>query len=601
MGALGRGGTFEFEGFRLDRDAGALFRRREDGTFVPIVLGSRALDVLDVLVGHAGDLVTRDQFMTAVWPATVVEDSNLNMQIAAVRQALDEGRPDGSCIQTVPGRGYRLAVPVTRVEPPTAVISGNGARGPIVEKPEPQGPTPPSQSGNTPPMAPPRELKWLWCGGLALAAGAFCLMAAVVAASNWHLPQPRDTRPAPRLSIVVLPFSNLGDDRDGQNLANGLTEDLTTDLSAAPDFLVTSRHTAFTYGTKLVDTKQIGRELRVRYVLDGNVQRSRDRLRVNAQLIDADTDTHLWAERFDRDTADLPSLQNEIAKRIVVALNAAMLNAEASRPTDHPDALGYVLQARAIWWKPRTRDNYAQAVRLLDHALALDPSSIEAQGQLGQALVSRTLDQMTLSPAADIGRAKSLLAHVLAATPWDREGHFGKAQLGRLEGRCDEAIPEYEMVIALGRNMVPAYRNLGTCKLLTGSIEETISLEEHAIQISPRDPLIGFMYWRIGTAYLLLSHVDDAIMWFEKKPPVGDARYTGSSLIHAWLASAYALKGKVDRATSELAEARRLGDNDSYSSIARLRASEYWGVPKVRALFETTYFAALRKAGMPEE
>src|SRR5215471_20854446 len=130
MGALGRGGTFQFEGFRLDRNAGILFWRREDGAFVPMAVGSRALDVLGALVEQAGDLVSRDEFMAAVWPATVVEDTNLNMQIAALRRVLDDGRADGSCIQTIPGRGYRLAVPVTPVDAsalPMGRPSGNGA------------------------------------------------------------------------------------------------------------------------------------------------------------------------------------------------------------------------------------------------------------------------------------------------------------------------------------------------------------------------------------------------------------------------------------------------------------------------------------------
>ena len=128
MSALGRGGIFQFEGFRLDRNAGALFRRRDDATFVPIVLGLRAFDVLDVLVGRAGELVSRDEFMAAVWPATVVEDSNLNMQIAALRRVLDEGRADGSCIQTIPGRGYRFTAPVMRVAADASSLQPSGHR-----------------------------------------------------------------------------------------------------------------------------------------------------------------------------------------------------------------------------------------------------------------------------------------------------------------------------------------------------------------------------------------------------------------------------------------------------------------------------------------
>jgi tetratricopeptide (TPR) repeat protein len=155
-------------------------------------------------------------------------------------------------------------------------------------------------------------------------------------------------------------------------------------------------------------------------------------------------------------------------------------------------------------------------------------------------------------------------------------------------------------VIASDRNFVAAYRNLGNCKLLTGSIDETISLEERAIRLSPRDPEIGFMYWRIGTAHLLLSRIDEAIVWLEKARS-DDAGYMGSPFIHAWLASAFAVKGEVDRAAAELAEARRLSTDDSYSSIAHMTATGYWGVPAVRSLYEATYFVGLRKAGMPEE
>ena len=152
---------------------------------------------------------------------------------------------------------------------------------------------------------------------------------------------------APRLSIVVLPFANLSNDPEQQYFADGITEDLTTDLSRIADMLVISRNTAFTYKDKPVDAKQIGRELGVRYVLEGSVRRSGNQVRVNAQLIDAETDAHLWAERFDRDTGDLFALQDEITSRIAIALNLELIGAEAARPTDHPDALDYILRGRA--------------------------------------------------------------------------------------------------------------------------------------------------------------------------------------------------------------------------------------------------------------
>jgi TolB-like protein len=158
---------------------------------------------------------------------------------------------------------------------------------------------------------------------------------------------------APRLSIVVLPFTNLSDDREQQYFADGITEDLTTDLSRLAYTFVISRNTAFTYRNKSVDTKQIGRELGVRYVLEGSVRQAGDQVRVNTQLIDAATDAHLWAERFDRETSDLFVLQNEITGRIANALNIEFIAREATRPIERPDALDYILRGAPSTWDPQ--------------------------------------------------------------------------------------------------------------------------------------------------------------------------------------------------------------------------------------------------------
>src|SRR5215469_6821115 len=157
---------------------------------------------------------------------------------------------------------------------------------------------------------------------------------------------------APRLSIVVLPFTNLSDDPEQQYFADGITEDLTTDLSRIAEMLVISGNTAFTYRNKPKDTKQIGRELCVRYVLEGSVRRSGNRVRVNAQLIDAERDAHLWADRFDGDTSDLFTLQDEITSRLAVTLSLELVRAEAARPTQNPDALDYIFRGRAALARP---------------------------------------------------------------------------------------------------------------------------------------------------------------------------------------------------------------------------------------------------------
>jgi TolB-like protein/class 3 adenylate cyclase/Flp pilus assembly protein TadD len=447
-----------------------------------------------------------------------------------------------------------------------------------------------------------------------VAVGSAVPMLLLIAVGTWWLwPMTKPSPPAvaatttiaqpfqaARLSIVVLPFANLSNDPDQQYFADGITEDLTTNLSRIPHMLVISRNTAFTYRNKPSDTKQIGRELGVRYVLEGSVQRSVNRVRVTAQLIYAENDTHLWAERFDRDMDDLFALQNEVTGRIAVALNIELIGAEAARPTDNPDALDYIFRGRAAGLKPTSRDTYAAMISMYERALALDPRSVEAQGLLANMLASRVLDGLTDSAAADIARAEGLVAQALAASPRSPTAHIAKGQLVRAQGRCDEAIPEFETALSIDRNRVPILNILAGCKLSTGSIEEVIPLEEQAIRLSPRDPLIGHFYCTIGHVYLLQSRTDEAILWLQK------ARTAVPELpfVHGLLAAAYGLKGDTDRAAAELAEARRVSNYTRYSSIAQIKAISFgYSVlaPKIRALTDATNIAGLRKAGLPEE
>jgi adenylate cyclase len=410
---------------------------------------------------------------------------------------------------------------------------------------------------------------------------------------------------APRLSIVVLPFANLSNDPEQQYFADGITEDLTTDLSriggdAIGDrMFVISRNTAVTYRNKAVDTKQIGRELGVRYVMEGSVQRSGNRVRVAAQLIDAETGGHLWVERFDRDTSDLFALQSEITGRIAATLNVELVSAEATRPTDYPEILDYFFRGRAALHKGPGGDSFAEAISLTEHALALDPRSVEALAGLAQVLAGRVMNGLADSPAADLERAEGLIAQALAISPRSALAHLAKGHWLKASGRYDEAIPEYEAVIALNPNSVFALANLGQCKMVTGSIDEGIALQEQVIRLSPRDPFNGNRYDAIGMAHLLQSRTDEAISWLEK----GRNLSPKVAFTHADLAAAYALKGENERAAAELAQARSLSSDDRYSSIARLKAVPWVSnsVPKIRALMEATYFVGLRKAGMPEE
>ena len=414
-------------------------------------------------------------------------------------------------------------------------------------------------------------------------------------------PAPSISQPlvAPRLSIVVLPFANLSNDLEQQYFADGITEDLTTDLSRIAHSLVISRNTAFTYRGKPVDTKPIGRELGVRYVLEGSVRRSGNRVRVNAQLINAETNAHLWADRFDGETADLFALQDEITSRIANALGVELITAEAARPSEHSDALDCILRGRAVRFRPNSRGAYAKAISLFERALAFDPHSVEAQTCLAGSFVSRVMNGMSDQAGDDLVRAEALIGEALAASQRYASAHFVKGEVLRAQGRFEEALPEYETALALDRNLMFALVGLAWCKLYTGSIEEVIPLLEQAIRLSPSEPRIGHCYYLIGTVHLLQSRTDEAIICFEK----GRSAVPGIPFHHSRLASAYALRGETKRGAAELAEARRLDGGDLFASIANLKAfrGAWWGAPKVRALYEATYFAGLRKAGMPEE
>jgi TolB-like protein/Tfp pilus assembly protein PilF len=401
----------------------------------------------------------------------------------------------------------------------------------------------------------------------------------------------------PRLSIVVLPFTILSDGPEQQYFADGLVDDLTTDLSRIDGMFVISRNTAFTYKGTSVTAKRISQELGVRYVLEGSVRRFGSQLRVNAQLIDAEIGAHLWAERFDRDIGDLFALQNEITSRIAVALDMELVGVEAARPTERPDALDYILRGRVAAWKSPTPEKYAEAIGFFECALALDPHSVEAERLLAAALANRVLDRMTGTAIADLARAEALISRALLAAPRNPHVHYARAELLRVVRRNHEAIPEYEIAIASNRNWADAFAGLGWCKFWTGLMEEAIWLHEEAMRLSPRDPLIGYWYHRIGLIRLLQSRTDEAIPWFEK----ARGAIPTFPLVYSFLGSAYALKGEPERGAGLLAETYRLSGSVWVSTVSDMRVTGYWGPPNLRALFESIYFAGLRKLGVPEE
>jgi adenylate cyclase len=403
-----------------------------------------------------------------------------------------------------------------------------------------------------------------------------------------------EAKSAPRLSIVVLPFANLSNDTEQQYFADGITDDLTTDLSRMRNVTVISRNTAFTYKGKDVDAKQIGHELGVRYVLEGSVRRSGNQVRVNAQLIEAATNTHLWAERFDHDIGDLFAIQNEITSRIANTLGRELVGAETARPNEQADALDYILRGRAA----TMRRSFAEATTLFERALALDTRSVEAKTRLADALWALATPKDPEEAAVDLQRVEELIAQALAISPGDPYAHFVKGKLLRFERRCEQAIPEFEIALSADRNNPFALGELSTCKYLTGgSDQEAIALTGQAIRLSPRDPGVWWWYTWIGFVHLLQSRVDEAIAWLEK----GRSERPKAYPPHYFLAAAYGFKGERDRARAELAEAIKLTGSARYSSVARHRANGDLYTPALRDRWETVYFPGIRNAGLPEE
>jgi tetratricopeptide (TPR) repeat protein len=259
-----------------------------------------------------------------------------------------------------------------------------------------------------------------------------------------------------------------------------------------------------------------------------------------------------------------------------------------------------ILRGRFAYLRPTSRHRDDEEIGLFRRAVEIDPGSVEAISRLAGALAGRQLDGFD-SSLANVKEAEALSLRAVAAAPGDPVAHFARAQVLRAQGRLDEAISEYQIVLASDRNYVNALANLGRCKMYIGQMEDGVAAQLEAIRLSPRDPDIGSKYFRIGEARLLQSRFEEAIRWLE----TARVALPELAISHSYLAAAYALHGDMKQAAAELTEAQRL--NANYLSIARLkllssRDTQFQGArPEIRALFETTYLAGLRKAGMPEE
>jgi adenylate cyclase len=453
-----------------------------------------------------------------------------------------------------------------------------------------------------------------------IAAGLLAVLAVVAFGGWWLWPRqavsPKQTgvpatsvgaapaSPAPRLSIVVLPFANLSSDLEQEYFADGVTDDLTTDLSRSivGDSFVIARTTAFTYKGKAVDVKEIGRELGVRYVLEGSVRRLGEQVQINVQLIDAETGAHIWAERFDTDRTNLAKVQDEIVGRLTRSLHLELVEAvgrriEQEKPINL-DARDYVMRGWAWYFRPASANTYKEAERAFQQAREMDPESVNARVGIAAVLLDKQVAGFSESVQKDIAQAEGLLVEVL-----ERDAHHVRAlwSLGWIRGiqnRHDEELILLEQAVALDRNSLGAMIHLGFA-LMNDRPEAALPYFQRALQLSPRDQNRHWFYNALGEGQFVLGNTAEAINNWRKARAANPRIY----LFSLWLAAAYGLRGEIDDARAALAESLKL--QPKINSLVQLRAHKpAWArssPPEWVALRERTYETGLRRAGMPDE
>jgi TolB-like protein/tetratricopeptide (TPR) repeat protein len=400
---------------------------------------------------------------------------------------------------------------------------------------------------------------------------------------------------APRLSIVVLPFVNLGD--SGQDyFVDGITESLTTDLSRIPGAFVIARNTAFTFKSKPVDARTIGRELGVRYVMEGSVQGGGARIRVNAQLIDAETGAHLWAERFDKPRADIFDMQDEITTRLARTVGIELVAAEGRRAErERPntmDAVDLAMRGWAILNLPLSLQRAREARDLFDAALRLDDRNVEALIGLASYHVSDIRTYASTNRDEALRIAESAITTALTLAPGNALAHFVRANVLHVSGASERSLRELELAITLDRNLAWAHADAGFIKVLLGRAEEAEADLANAIRLSPRDPGLDRWYSLLGIADLFLGRIEPALDRLRKSVAINP----NVAMAQFFLAAAAALSGRA----AEGREARDAGLRlDPNFTVARFRNEPRSQNPTYLAQRERLY-EGLRLAGVPE-
>ena len=575
---------FEFDQFVLDPLVGQLLR---DGREVP--LRPQSLEVLRVLVVNAGQLVTKEQLFAAVWPKTVVTDDALVQCVRDIRVALHDEQQ--RMVRTVPRRGYIFT---STVAPQVGARSAEAAA-PLAQ-PETGAPAGlPSSIAVPLPWLERHRLSAVWIG-LTVAIAAVAWIATGVRVSQSVVPR---QGAMPPLSIVVLPLVDVNGDPQQEYFAEGLTEDLTTDLSRIPDSFVIARGTADTYRGRAVDVRQIGREVGVRYVLEGSVQRLDEVVRLNLRLVDAENGRELWADRMDGSRRNMAELQSMVTGTVARTLHIQMVEAESQRSRrlrpNNPDAQDLAWQARAAAER-RTPESTAAARELLLRAVKMDPASASHWSGLSYTyttdLMSRWMNLRAAPQEEWVRRAGEAAEKAYALDPNHADALGAMGRVLQARGQPAQALTMFLRQVEVNRNDAPGWHSAGYAYATLGKHDESIAANERALRLSPRDARLFSFMVTIAAAHLLAGRDQEAVTWARR----AIAARPGYSISHAWLAAAAANAGDMATARDAIAEFKRLQPD---YTLATFRAEKHGDNPEFLAQRER-FYQGLQLAGLGE-
>lgn len=578
-----------FDEFDLDVGCRTLRRagRRLD-------LRPRSFDVLVYLAEAAGRPVGKDEILAAVWPDVVVGEESLTRCVSDIRQVLGEHGPH--IIKTLPRRGYLFAAPVEPV--PASRAADAGLAIPAGDAAVPSSSARAANGTVAGEAAAPVRRS---AAAVALWSGLAAATVAAAALAWWWQQRSAPVVPLaqPRLSIVVLPLASDGGDPAQDRLAAVLTDEITVDLSRIPESFVIARATADSYRGRNVDPRHVGRELGVRYVLDGGLVRLGDSVRLTLQLVDGESGRALWADRIDGELPDLPALYRRVTGTVARSLDLTLQEVETARARARPgaDSQDLLLQARwLLQFNRTTPDSLKEARRLLEQVSARDPGSGLAFALLAQTynydVSQRWLSLRGATREQWLQQADRLSARAFQLDRADARVVGVRGTTLALAGRSEQAVELLERQIGLNRNDASAWFWLGYARCTLGRQDEAIAALERARRLSPRDPNLNGIFLVTAAAHLYLGRDREALEWARRSV----LERPQHAVAHSWVAAAAASLGETDTARAALAEFRRRLPTYTISSFRdeRLCANELCRAQRER------YYAGLAKAGLPE-